>query len=108
MPKTTHEDLKLPSARPAGSARWERNFYNSYGNYSGFRFQDWCGRCPNLVQTGLSWDCHHPQRAKEKDAPCDLRACPCVEIDGDEDQYKEWSDSETPVLVVAPNDQAHA
>lgn len=90
-------------ARSGAGGRWEHAFYNGYGNYDGFRFRDWCANCPHLIQTGYSWDCKHPDRAGEDKGygvDCNLRQCPCIEIDGDDEEYAEWSDSDVPVLVL--------
>ncbi len=90
--------------------RWERDYYNSYGNYGGFRFKDWCCGCPHLERQTGYWDCRHPERAGEieKDGtlpPCYLDACPCVSMDAateeEETEYlTDWEECDIPVLVI--------
>lgn len=81
--------------------RWERRFYNSYGNYAGYRFQDFQAGCKCLVEHCGWWECTHANKSRDFSGHCCLDACPCVEVDGDRDEeYAEWHDAEMPVLVL--------
>ena len=74
---------------------WERLFYNSYGNYQGYRFQDFRSGCGHRTEDG---DCTHPEREGD-DCICEL--CPCVEEDRDGDDT-DYSEGEQPVFVIEP------
>lgn len=97
-------EAKLDAQTGSASDRWERTFYNSYGNYDGFRFQDFQAGCKALVKHCGWWECKHSQKSDDFDGECCLGGCPCVEVDGDrEEDYAEWGDNEIPVLVNEQN-----
>lgn len=83
---------------------WERRYYNSYGNYIGYRFQDFSCGCP--MQTEDGWAaCNHPKHfgAGTNHRPCECRQCPCVEEDIDDDTI-DYSEGEQPIRVIeTPN-----
>lgn len=95
------------------SPGWERRYYNSYGNYMGYRFQDFRSGCRHRDNNhgGMcNAACRHPEHTNAheeldyRECCCDL--CPCVEKDYDDEDPNEpnWSEGEQPVLVIeTPN-----
>lgn len=95
-------DTQPPKAAATGSLpRWEDVFYNSYGNYNGFRFQDFQDRCQKLVKHNGWWECSHAERDTDFNGHCCLDGCPSVEVNGcQEEDYEAWGDNEIPVIVL--------
>lgn len=89
---------------------WERTFYNSYGNYTGYRFQDFRSGCPHRRKGEMAGDCAHPDNECSNSngelAECLCDFCPCVEKDYDDEDPNEpdYSEGEQPILVIeTPN-----
>ena len=81
----------------ATKPRWEPLFFNSYGGYYGYRFQDFRSGCESRNSEG---DCMHPKNelAGDDETPCLCDYCPLVEAD-DEDDDTDYSEGEQPILV---------
>jgi hypothetical protein len=78
---------------------WEVKFYNSYGNYTHYRFQDFKGVCP--MRGGEYGECDHPEHdcASADDRPCECSLCPCVNEAADEDDEIDYCEGEQPIIV---------
>ena len=93
--KNPEECVESVAARP----RWERLFFNSYGGYYGYRFQDFRSGCKSRSGNG---DCTNPKSelAGDAETPCLCDYCPLVEADINEGDDTNYSEGEQPILVL--------
>lgn len=94
------ERSSIASNHPA--ERWELLFYNSYGNYMGYRFKDFQSGCEKRGGHEDDHQCLHPEHpwAGGADRPCECSFCPMVEEDIDDDDTVDYSEGDQPILVL--------
>lgn len=105
--------LGQPKPRKKRKAkRWEQTYYNSYGNYTHYRFQDFRAGCEHRRDGGMyTGDCDHPDNELGDDAECLCDFCPLVEKaysdDPEDENYDgcDYSEGEQPIFVLPPNAQ---
>ncbi|MFA6125487.1 hypothetical protein [Sphingomonas sp.] len=106
----TKNDKDLHEIARGPEKFWERSYYNSYGNYHGYRFQDFRAGCEHRDDKhgGCNPSCKnpdHPYATWEPDyRECCCDNCPMVEKDYDDEDpdAPDYSEGEQPILVLKP------
>lgn len=84
------------------SRKWEEGYYNSYGNYTDYRFKDFAGQCKHLDRE--NFNCNHSQHAcaGSTDPECLCDFCPFVVRAEDKEAPDafDYSEGDQPILVL--------